>query len=169
MKIISGKNLILAGLGVVVIVIAGYFLYPQNKNSGGIACTMEAKLCPDGSYVGRTGPKCEFAACPVPKGPLILNAGIGKEVSGLDVAITPIAVTEDSRCPSDVQCIWAGTVKVRVNVRSGLGASAMTFELNKPITTEAEQITLLDVSPQPKAGIKINDSEYLFRFEVAKR
>ncbi|MDP3763729.1 MAG: GerMN domain-containing protein, partial [bacterium] len=28
------------------------------------ACTMEAKLCPDGSYVGRTGPKCEFAACP---------------------------------------------------------------------------------------------------------
>lgn len=29
-----------------------------------VACTMEAKLCPDGSYVGRTGPKCEFAPCP---------------------------------------------------------------------------------------------------------
>lgn len=29
------------------------------------ACTMEAKLCPDGeTYVGRTGPNCEFAACP---------------------------------------------------------------------------------------------------------
>jgi hypothetical protein len=28
-----------------------------------IACTMEAMLCPDGSYVGRTGPKCEFV-CP---------------------------------------------------------------------------------------------------------
>jgi len=28
------------------------------------ACTQEAKLCPDGSYVGRTGPNCEFAACP---------------------------------------------------------------------------------------------------------
>lgn len=27
-------------------------------------CTMEAKLCPDGSFVGRTGPKCEFAPCP---------------------------------------------------------------------------------------------------------
>ena len=25
---------------------------------------MEAKQCPDGSYVGRTGPACEFAACP---------------------------------------------------------------------------------------------------------
>ena len=29
-----------------------------------IACTMEAKICPDGTAVGRTGPNCEFAACP---------------------------------------------------------------------------------------------------------
>ena len=28
------------------------------------ACTQEAKQCPDGSYVGRTGPNCEFAKCP---------------------------------------------------------------------------------------------------------
>jgi len=26
---------------------------------------MEAKRCPDGSYVGRTGPNCEFAECPM--------------------------------------------------------------------------------------------------------
>ncbi len=29
-----------------------------------VACTMEAKLCPDGSSVSRQGPNCEFAACP---------------------------------------------------------------------------------------------------------
>jgi hypothetical protein len=29
-----------------------------------IACTAEAKICPDGSAVGRTGPDCEFAPCP---------------------------------------------------------------------------------------------------------
>jgi hypothetical protein len=29
------------------------------------ACTMEAKICPDGSSVGRTGPNCEFTTCPV--------------------------------------------------------------------------------------------------------
>jgi hypothetical protein len=28
-------------------------------------CTQDAKQCPDGSYVGRTGPNCEFSACPV--------------------------------------------------------------------------------------------------------
>lgn len=27
-------------------------------------CTMEAKICPDGSSVGRKGPQCEFESCP---------------------------------------------------------------------------------------------------------
>lgn len=30
------------------------------------ACTQEAKICPNGSAVGRTGPNCEFAPCPTP-------------------------------------------------------------------------------------------------------
>lgn len=29
-----------------------------------VMCPMDAMECPDGSYVGRTGPDCEFAACP---------------------------------------------------------------------------------------------------------
>ena len=33
------------------------------QGSGPI-CTMDAKECPDGSYVSRTGPHCEFAPCP---------------------------------------------------------------------------------------------------------
>lgn len=37
---------------------------PSQNTSAPVACTMEALLCPDGSGVGRSGPKCEFAACP---------------------------------------------------------------------------------------------------------
>lgn len=33
-------------------------------DGGNAACPMDAKLCPDGSSVGRTGPNCEFAECP---------------------------------------------------------------------------------------------------------
>jgi len=32
-------------------------------NISPVVCTMDAKMCPDGSYVGRSGPKCEFV-CP---------------------------------------------------------------------------------------------------------
>ena len=34
------------------------------RNDDSVFCTADAKLCPDGSYVGRTGPNCEFAECP---------------------------------------------------------------------------------------------------------
>jgi hypothetical protein len=34
------------------------------KTKPPVACTMEAKLCPDGTAVGRTGPNCEFSPCP---------------------------------------------------------------------------------------------------------
>lgn len=37
---------------------------PTSTNT---ACTMEAKICPDGSAVGRSGSKCEFSPCPTPK------------------------------------------------------------------------------------------------------
>jgi hypothetical protein len=30
-------------------------------------CTMDVKACPDGSYVSRSGPRCEFALCPSEK------------------------------------------------------------------------------------------------------
>lgn len=44
----------------------------SDKNGGPAApdgpppqgCTEEAKICPDGSSVGRVGPSCEFAPCP---------------------------------------------------------------------------------------------------------
>lgn len=29
-----------------------------------IFCTMDAMMCPDGSFVGRTAPDCAFAPCP---------------------------------------------------------------------------------------------------------
>ncbi|HNY36329.1 MAG TPA: hypothetical protein PLD14_03565 [Candidatus Pacearchaeota archaeon] len=50
--------LLLAGVG-------GTSYYLINKQlQKQTVCTMDAKICPDGSSVGRTGPNCEFAACP---------------------------------------------------------------------------------------------------------
>lgn len=35
------------------------------KSPSSQACTLEAKICPDGSAVGRTETNCEFAPCPI--------------------------------------------------------------------------------------------------------
>ena len=44
------------------------YMYYAGQQQKQVACTMEAKLCPDGSSVGRTGPNCEFAQCPAQNG-----------------------------------------------------------------------------------------------------
>ena len=52
------------GLICLVLLIVGFSFLPKQKMPIGQACTLEAMICPDGSAVGRTGPNCEFAACP---------------------------------------------------------------------------------------------------------
>lgn len=47
-------------------------IVPENP----VSCTMEAKICPDGSSVGRSEPKCEFAPCPELKTQKVVGGGI---------------------------------------------------------------------------------------------
>ncbi|MCX6729990.1 MAG: hypothetical protein NT058_00600 [Candidatus Portnoybacteria bacterium] len=53
---------ILLILLVLIIIAGGIWYFTKDKP---IACTEEAKLCPDGTAVGRTGESCEFAECPI--------------------------------------------------------------------------------------------------------
>ncbi|OGY42505.1 MAG: hypothetical protein A2Y82_04015 [Candidatus Buchananbacteria bacterium RBG_13_36_9] len=48
-------------LFIFVLIISGCTLPWQVSKQ--IPCTMEAKICPDGTAVGRIGPNCEFAPC----------------------------------------------------------------------------------------------------------
>lgn len=57
------KRDFILGLGVLAGVLAVIAIVANNPIKE-IACTMEVKICPDGSAAGRTGSNCEFAKCP---------------------------------------------------------------------------------------------------------
>ncbi|HEY1042179.1 MAG TPA: hypothetical protein VGE48_02050 [Candidatus Paceibacterota bacterium] len=62
---------LLAGVVILFVVGVGAFLYRNTMERPGVimpevACTMEAKICPDGTSVGRMGPTCAFAPCAFP-------------------------------------------------------------------------------------------------------
>jgi hypothetical protein len=63
------KTLLLGVVLIVLLGVAGFFyrnVMEQQEVPEPVACTMDAKMCPDGSAVGRTGPTCEFEACAFP-------------------------------------------------------------------------------------------------------
>lgn len=62
---------LIAGIVLIIVLGLGAFFYRNMFEhptipEGGTACTADAKICPDGSGVGRTGPNCTFAPCPPP-------------------------------------------------------------------------------------------------------
>src|SRR4051812_32070190 len=70
------KLMFSALLLIIAIGIAG-FLYRSAKEhpTGPVACTTDAKVCPDGTGLGRTGPECTFPVCPPPNVELV-SAGL---------------------------------------------------------------------------------------------
>lgn len=61
------KSIRIAVLAIILIVVAGVAIwkYPfWRKTEETVFCTMDAKICPDGSAVGRIPPNCKFALCP---------------------------------------------------------------------------------------------------------
>ncbi len=74
-----------------------------------VACTMEAKICPDGvNYVGRTGPKCEFALCPSSTPTLVglEPATCGSSGPGYEVKCHPGTTTEGMWINQDNPANW---------------------------------------------------------------
>lgn len=128
-----------------------------------VICTMDAMMCPDGSYVGRSGPSCEFkcpesAATSTPKAVVGLNEPF--EFNAVPMKVW--AVTEDSRCPSDVTCIQAGRVKIALNY----GSSTAELEIGQNVAVEGLPLTLDEVSPYPVSTHKTGDEEYRFTFSI---
>ena len=165
---------IIAGIAAIA---AGYFILhtqPLPFLGGippGVVCTMEAKACPDGSYVGRTGPDCEFAPCPTATSTPTstaaqMQARIGQATAALGATISPIAVTQDSRCPVDVQCIQAGTVQLRAQVTDASGTTEKMFTLDKAVIVGTRTITLIDVRPDKRSTQTLSPSDYVFTFDI---
>lgn len=82
--------------------------------------------------------------------------------------IRPVKVIEDSRCPMNARCIWAGTVKIEaIWVRPG-DDRVIDLELGKPIPLADGSLELTDVSPSRMAGegrvLKPADYRFSFRF-----
>ncbi|HEX8638998.1 MAG TPA: hypothetical protein VF692_13095 [Pyrinomonadaceae bacterium] len=83
-----------------------------------------------------------------------------------------VSLMEDSRCPTDSNCIWAGNAKIKIQIGKGKSA-AKTFELNtnlepQTVSFAGYEIKLVNLTPQPASNIRINRNGYTATFAVSK-
>lgn len=66
MKSLQQRDYIIGAIGLIILATSLWYgvWYSKPVDSDLVMCTQDARQCPDGSYVGRVGPSCEFAACP---------------------------------------------------------------------------------------------------------
>ena len=81
-------------------------------------------------------------------------------------------VSEDSRCPSDVTCIWAGQAVVAVALQED-GANSDAGSLTVGMGVEAVKniggylVEALALGPQPVSTAAIDAADYILTLEVS--
>ena len=91
---------------------------------------------------------------------------VGQSMTGLGVTATLISV-DDSRCPIDVTCIQAGTVKAHIQFQTGNFSTLQTLSLGVPVSGAGLTGELVSVTPDKKEGVGITQSDYSLVFKVS--
>jgi hypothetical protein len=97
---------------------------------------------------------------------LVLELGEELSIAAAGLTLRFEGVPEDSRCPADAQCIWAGRVVVTVEARAGAGVpETLTLGLPGGITPDAPerqavgahtvQLVSLDPYPATSGGLPL--------------
>ena len=129
--------------------------------AGMLAIALSGCMTPSGvSPVVRVQPGRQFE----------LALGQEAQIQGSTVTLRFSGVGEDSRCGTDVQCVWAGNAVVRLTLSSS-GATPTESALNttldpKQTPYSGYTIRLVGLKPAPKAGKPIPQTEYVATLEV---
>jgi len=93
-------------------------------------------------------------------------------INASGVRITFKQVSEDSRCPVDVQCVWAGDAKIALTIsRSGAPDDAKVISLTPPNneTTSGElRIRFTGLAPVPRQSDSGKPRAYVAQLVVTR-
>jgi hypothetical protein len=161
-----------AGLVIVLILIASFV--PPGKSSNTSTSTPQTSTSTvttgstagsgPGNIGGITNPGAPTSS--VPFETALLQLGATLNINGVNATAT--SVVEDSRCPIDVQCIQAGTVRVNVKLSYKGVSVTRTFTLGVPQSAFGYTALLKEVRPTKLSTETIRSTDYRFLFVVTK-
>jgi len=131
------------------------------------ACQPQSRAAADADAAAPGGDVVAQATAPSPApspdatpGSVVL--GFGDEATiAPDAQLRFLRVVNDSRCPKDVQCVWAGEVTIEFELKSPSGKSRFELASSRaPGTAVGEtQFELKDYGPCPPGSNRLADAE----------
>ncbi|MDP9203205.1 MAG: hypothetical protein M3P26_14915 [Gemmatimonadota bacterium] len=110
----------------------------------------------------------QTAAVVEPGTSFTLAPGQTAAVNGTDTRITFKQVREDSRCPVDVTCVWAGDAKVEIVIARNGAANVTRIVSITPPNNEVQvgnvKIRFVGLSPVPRQADASAPRNYLAEF-----
>jgi hypothetical protein len=105
-----------------------------------------------------------------------VRAGQVVTLDGGRLRVRFVRVAEDSRCPADVDCVWAGNAEIMVEVggKGWRGKRSLTLNTNASPERPGEggygryTVRLVNLSPQPRSRRKIAPGRYTATLLVTK-
>lgn len=132
-----------------------------------VAILVAASVCCGSRVPGPTAPAGESDPRSNQDKPpqVTLSAGSTYEVPGRGTTVTFVRVTEDSRCPTGVNCVWEGDAAVELHVQAG-AAAPLTVQLHthdrfdREATAGGLRLRLESLEPYPRADRPIAAGDY---------
>lgn len=79
--------------------------------------------------------------------------------------VRPVAALEDSRCPINVRCVWAGQVRLKMLWIKPSGDQPFELTLGEPTPLADGTITLTAVKPEKTTNGQPTSADYRFSFD----
>ena len=93
-------------------------------------------------------------------------ATIGQSTRVGALVITPQQLVEDSRCPINARCIWAGRLVLSTRIDGAKWRETTNLTLGKPYSTHGTGLALVSAEPGKLAGSPPAPPASLFGFEA---
>jgi hypothetical protein len=103
---------------------------------------------------------CASTLQPRPDG----SAKLGQVAHVGGLRVEPQRVIEDSRCPIDAQCVWAGRVVLQTSVSGRSWSKQLDLTLGEPVPVAGGRLVLASIQPERTSDARPGAETLSFTF-----
>ncbi len=100
---------------------------------------------------------------PAPEGS---SVALGQRVRVGELSVTPVRVVEDSRCPINARCVWAGRLIVATQIDGAGWRDTANITLGESYGTHGRIVALVSGEPGKVTDHETRAEDYRFNYEA---